>query len=314
MRTTLILRQIAGGATQPKLPFPNAFTPAIVRRLQPADENWLPSLVNAPITLPPQLIPPQQVDPSALNAVARKLWRTAKSYIQFYKQGYKQWSSNRDIRKVLRRKLMSSMQFANVPGSSSVAMTRSEFQLLIRTKRDSRVMPRMLHLCNDVLMWIVFLVVLVIFGEFTPLIVYLFGSSFLPLTVITPGQLDKRRRKRIDDLDRKRLPIVPRVTPTVEQVKQLQKRTIIHECRYCQRLSLLIQDCLVCFQDGCQYISFRPFTCGKSLYDKSTTLNMTMNCFAKIVKNQVSKTCLLMRSRWHWKNGECMISFKHWLI
>ena len=150
-----------------------------------------------------------------------------------------------------------------------------------------------------------------IFGEFTPLIVYLFGSSFLPLTVITPGQLDKRRRKRIDDLDRKRLPIVPRVTPTVEQVKQLQKRTIIHECRYSQRLSLLIQDCLVSFQDGCQYISFRPFTCGKSLYDKSTTLNMTMNCFAKTVKNQVSKTCLLMRSRWHWKNGECMISFNH---
>ena len=75
-----------------------------------------------------------------------------------------------------------------------------------------------------------------IFGEFTPLIVYLFGSSFLPLTVITPGQLDKRRRKRIDDLDRKRLPIVPRVTPTVEQVKQLQKRTIIHECRYSQKV------------------------------------------------------------------------------
>src|SRR5271163_1811552 len=114
---------------------------------------------------------------------------------------------------------------------------------------------------------IVSLLVLLIFGEFTPLIVYLFGTSFLPLTMITPGQLDKRRRKRIDDLDRKRLPIVPRVTPTIEQVKQLKKRTLVHECRYSQISSFLIQDCSVFSQDGCQYIYFQPFISGKSFFD-----------------------------------------------
>ena len=141
MRTTLILRQIAGAAAQPKLPFPKAFTPAVVARLQPPTENWLPSLVNAPITLPPQLIPPQEVDPSTVNAVVRKLWRIGKSYLQFYRQGYNQWRSNRDIRKVLRRELMRNIHFVRVPGSSSIAMTRSEFQFLIRTKKDSRKMP-----------------------------------------------------------------------------------------------------------------------------------------------------------------------------
>lgn len=77
----------------------------------------------------------------------------------------------------------------------------------------------------------VFGVVALIAGEFTPVIVWLFGTAFLPGTCITTEQLDKRRRKRVDDLDRKRLPITPRVTPTVQQVNQLPRRTIIHECR-----------------------------------------------------------------------------------
>ena len=79
---------------------------------------------------------------------------------------------------------------------------------------------------------IVFAVIIGICGEFTPLIIALFGSSFLPGTCITPQQLDNRRRRRMDDLDRKKLPVTPRVTPTVEQVKQLPRRTLIHECRY----------------------------------------------------------------------------------
>jgi hypothetical protein len=79
---------------------------------------------------------------------------------------------------------------------------------------------------------LVFGVVALIFGEFTPIIVWFFGTSFLPGTCITPSQLDKRRRKRMDDLDRKGLPITPRVTPTIEQVNQLPRVTIIHECRY----------------------------------------------------------------------------------
>lgn len=89
--------------------------------------------------------------------------------------------------------------------------------------------PIVLGVCADV---VVFGVVALIFGEFTPIIVWIFGTSFLPGTCITSTQLDKRRRKRMDDLDRKRLPITPRVTPTIEQVNQLPRTAIIHECRY----------------------------------------------------------------------------------
>jgi hypothetical protein len=78
---------------------------------------------------------------------------------------------------------------------------------------------------------IVFALVATIFAELTPLIVYIFGTGFLPGTCITTAQFDKRRRRRMDDLDRKRLPITPRVTPTIEQVNQLPRTTIIHECR-----------------------------------------------------------------------------------
>ena len=78
----------------------------------------------------------------------------------------------------------------------------------------------------------VFGLVALICGEFTPIVVWLFGPSFLPGTCITASQLDKRRRKRMDDLDRKRLPVTPRVTPTIDQVNELPRRTIIHECRY----------------------------------------------------------------------------------
>lgn len=68
--------------------------------------------------------------------------------------------------------------------------------------------------------------------EIVPVVVYFFGTSFLPATCVTPMFLDNRRRRRMDDLDRKNLPVTPRVTPTIEQVKELPRRTLIHECRY----------------------------------------------------------------------------------
>ena len=78
----------------------------------------------------------------------------------------------------------------------------------------------------------VFASVALVFGEFTPIIIWLLGTWFLPETVITGRQLDKRRRLRMDILDRKKLPVIPRVTPTVAQVKQLDRRTVMYECLY----------------------------------------------------------------------------------
>jgi hypothetical protein len=236
MRPSSLLRQVATGASaQRKLPLPQIFSPGAVPRLKPSQADFLPSLINAPTTLPPVFITPKEADTKKGNAIAKQLYYTAKSYLTFYKTGIKQFNTNRKIRKFLKRELSKSFANIKVPGSATIDMTRSEFQLCIRTKRDWRKMPRtffqFLFLAIG-LMGIVFGIVALIFGEFTPLVVWIFGTSFLPGTCLTSNQLDKRRRKRMDDLDRKNLPVIPRVTPTLEQVNQLPRRTIIHECRY----------------------------------------------------------------------------------
>ena len=124
---------------------------------------------------------------------------------------------------------------------------------------------------------IVFGVVALIFGEFTPIIVWIFGTSFLPGTCITQAQLDNRRRRRMDDLDRKRLPITPRVTPTIEQVNQLPRRTIMHECRYLPAVCLANAVSSVYFQDGPQYtVSPRCF-CARCSFEESIISSTTTN-------------------------------------
>jgi hypothetical protein len=73
--------------------------------------------------------------------------------------------------------------------------------------------------------------ILAIFGELTPIVLFFGGKVVIPGTNLTPLQLENRRRRRADDLDRKNLPVTPRVMPTLNQVAQLDRRTTIHECR-----------------------------------------------------------------------------------
>src|SRR5271154_4648564 len=144
MRPTPLLRQLAANSTpQTKLPLPQIFPSGPVPRLRPAKANFLPSLVNAPTTLPPVLIPPPKVELNGfMNFPLPKIyyyrWR---SYYTFYKAGIKQVFANQRIRKVLKQELMKEFNHIQIPGSANIVMTRSEFQMLIRTKRDVRKMP-----------------------------------------------------------------------------------------------------------------------------------------------------------------------------
>jgi hypothetical protein len=145
MRPTGLLRQIAAGAssTQRKLPLPTLFQPDSVPRLKPPKADFLPSLINCPTTLPPVFLSPKQIDKTAWFAVARQLYHKAKSYYQFYKTGIKQATSNRKIRKFLKSELIRSVRNIQIPGSANIVMSRSEFQMCIRTRRDWRKMPCM---------------------------------------------------------------------------------------------------------------------------------------------------------------------------
>jgi len=142
MRPTALLRQVAAGAqTQRKLPLPDIGPSRHLLRLTQPSAGVLPSAINCPTTLPPVFIAPKEIDRTKHWAVAKIIYHKAKSYYQFYKAGIKQFNSNRKIRKILRPELMRQFKNINVPGSANIAMSRSEFQLMIRTKRDWRKMP-----------------------------------------------------------------------------------------------------------------------------------------------------------------------------
>jgi len=144
MRPTPLLRQLAANSTtQTKLPLPQIFSPGPVPRLTPPKADFLPSHINAPTTLPPALIPPPKIDMDGFMKfpIPRILYHRAKSYYTFYKAGIKQVFANQKIRKLLKKEVMKGFNHIQIPGSANIVMTRSEFQMLIRTKRDVRKMP-----------------------------------------------------------------------------------------------------------------------------------------------------------------------------
>jgi hypothetical protein len=143
MRPSPLLRQIAANAAsaQRKLPLPTIYPSAAVPRLKPPHAEWLPSLVNAPTTLPPSFITPKQVNKKEMWAVAKQVYHKAKSYYAFYKAGMQQFNTNRKIRRFLKRELMKQFTHIQIPGSATIVMSRSEFQMCIRTKQDWRKMP-----------------------------------------------------------------------------------------------------------------------------------------------------------------------------
>ena len=141
MRPSPLWRQIATGAsTQTKLPLPRIYPATSVPRLKPPQANFLPSLVNCPTTLPP-ILTVTEVDKTKRWDVAKTIYYTAKSFYTFYRTGIKQFNSNRKIRKFLKNELMKSFNHIKIPGTSNIVMSRSEFQMCIRTRRDWRKMP-----------------------------------------------------------------------------------------------------------------------------------------------------------------------------
>ena len=147
MRPSPILRQLAANiAPQRKLPLPQILPKSPVLRLKPRNEDYLPSIINAPTTLPPAMIPPKRVDLDTKGqwnfAIMRTVFYRAQSMFTFYRTGLKQAFENRKVRKKLKKELMKSFSHIKIPGSANIVMTRSEFQMMIRAKRDLRKMPR----------------------------------------------------------------------------------------------------------------------------------------------------------------------------
>ncbi|KAK9860983.1 hypothetical protein MYU51_006445 [Penicillium brevicompactum] len=148
--------------------------------------------LNAPIsTLPIDLITPAPVSPTATLADKLKRYvEFGRTYLTFYKTGLKNVYRNYRASLPLRSQLGLPAYIPVSPPRNSkpsaqsqyaeLGLGRGQFQLVRRSARDVRRM-------------IPFTLILIICGEFTPLIIPIFGSAITPATCRVPSQVEKER-------------------------------------------------------------------------------------------------------------------------
>lgn len=152
--------------------------PSPARKDPPPSQPPPPSDINGPLTtLPAPLDLPTRGPDQGLPSF---LFQTGKTYIQFYKTGVKNIYTNYKLCQQIKSRLSSS----NTTLQQAVqnhGITRSEFQLLHRNKHDMKRVP-------------IFALILLVCGEFTPLLVIAL-PAVVPWTCRIPRQIEKTRRK-----------------------------------------------------------------------------------------------------------------------
>lgn len=171
----------------------------------PTLETLSQSHLNAPIsTFPPPLDTPDALPASASTPdKLKRLVAVGRAYVAFYKTGLKNVYYNYRASIPIRRELglptylpvlpprtrgvVGSKAQTQAPSRESndtihpeLKLGRGRFQLVRRSARDvQRMIP--------------FTLILLICGEFTPLIIPIFGSAITPATCRVPGQVGKDR-------------------------------------------------------------------------------------------------------------------------
>jgi len=146
MRLSPILLQGAAAAqatarSRPKLPLPATLPPNFKARLLPSLTSQIPSVVNCPTTFAPIFIRPDQKMRLQLWGDGKYFFKWFKAWITFYRAGIAQTVANMRLRKQLKKELKSCMRNVNIPGSMNITMTRSEFQMMVRTRQDMMKLP-----------------------------------------------------------------------------------------------------------------------------------------------------------------------------
>jgi hypothetical protein len=170
------------------------------------------SKVNGPrSTLPaPLVVPEQRKDQSYFPSY---LFTIGKTFLAFYKTGvwniWTNFKAAQPIQQQIDEKYSSSLRAAVAAG----ALTRCDFQLLARNWHDVKRVP-------------LFALMLMICGEFTPLVV-LAVSNVVPWTCRIPKQIEKDRRK----LEERRAISFRNLTsspPTAPGVDKLGRMELLH--------------------------------------------------------------------------------------
>ncbi|KAL8870884.1 MAG: hypothetical protein Q9174_003170, partial [Haloplaca sp. 1 TL-2023] len=173
--------------------------------------------VNPPAsTLPPSLaLPERQAEETGIRAL-KFYYRTAKAYVTFYKTGVKAIYQNYKTLRHLRTRIP--------PGRSAEQalrdgqLSRAEYHLVRRTRSDVSRIP-------------LFGLVLVICGEFTPLVVLFLGlDAAVPRICHIPRQVEGAR-KRLEEARRKSFregTITGKNTGDLSDVTNLPKPILAH--------------------------------------------------------------------------------------
>ncbi|KAF3403828.1 hypothetical protein F1880_010209 [Penicillium rolfsii] len=160
----------------------------------PTLENLSQSSINAPISTFPAIIDvPDPLPPSAPTPEKlKRLVAVGRAYLTFYKTGLKNVYHNYRASLPLRREL-------GLPAYLPVSPPRSTtFDEALRKETPEKKLGRgrfqlVRRSAHDVQRMIPFTLILIICGEFTPLIIPIFGNAITPATCRVPGQVTKER-------------------------------------------------------------------------------------------------------------------------
>lgn len=149
-----------------------------------------PSPLDPDVALSSTLNPPATTRPPPLNVPSRDpdsslftyLFSVGKTYLAFYKAGLKAINTNRKLLKEVSDSLNPPSQLKE--SDTKVGPTRAAVLLRERTRHDLSRLP-------------VFGLVLLVFGEFTPLVVLAF-PKLTPYTCRIPKQIERLRSKAQD--------------------------------------------------------------------------------------------------------------------
>ncbi|KAJ5162411.1 hypothetical protein N7492_007803 [Penicillium capsulatum] len=193
----------AGHSTAPLNLYTQLFSTSALRATGSVPSNRPPQQttspqphdINAPTsTLPAEIDRPQPADPTASTPdKLKRVVAIGRAYLTFYKTGLKNVFRNYRASLPLRAQLgLPAYLPLSPPRQTSAASTaalsalqpaglgRGQYQLVRRAARDVRRM-------------IPFTLILMVCGEFTPLIIPVFGSAITPATCRVPRQITKDR-------------------------------------------------------------------------------------------------------------------------
>ncbi|KAL4816006.1 hypothetical protein BDW67DRAFT_57372 [Aspergillus spinulosporus] len=173
------------------------------KRITPASSASavsLPEDVNPPpSTRPADLETPAPLGPSAsVGEKAQRLIAYGRAYLAFYKTGLKNVYQNYRTSLPIRRSLGIPSYLPTSPPPKFFIKSSSGHSKHVKTKTSRSTFQLLNRSAYDVRRMIPFALVLIICGEFTPLLVIAFGNAITPFTCRIPKQIDKYRRQRTD--------------------------------------------------------------------------------------------------------------------